>query len=230
MKLTQETLAIGSATVVILGTIGTGFWLLDANQTEMEARLSKDISQAEERLAQRISQVDGRLEKVDIGLRTVEGETTTLAGVEARLTSTIESSETRLSQGLQDVEKRLTAQIDKIDDRLLEVEGESARLTAIVKSNWTASDLIWSDIVTGKVQPVANVDDLEALKGSKINVQFHAMPAFPYRKGAFIQAYNEALRKHPEFAKAYAQAVLKSLGLPNPDDAEQPPQGPIESE
>ena len=159
-KLVLTVLGTGvTLSIAIIGGIGWAVTHLTGQQTEMENRLSANITTSENRLTQHIDQVDKRLTgdlnevgarlveqitKLDTGLRAVEGETATLAGVEARLTKTIESSETRLSQGQQGVEKRLTAQIDKIDDRLLQVEGESARLAAIMKSRSIPAQWIWT--------------------------------------------------------------------------------------
>ena len=114
---TKWTIGMGAG---LLAAIGWAVLHLTDLQTEMEKRLSGNITTAEDRLTERIALVDKRLTddlhgvearlgeqitKLDTGLRLIEGETATLAGVEGRLAETINASEIRLSQGLQETEK-----------------------------------------------------------------------------------------------------------------------------
>ena len=242
--------------IAIVASVYTGVSHLTGLQTEMEHRLSENITGTGDRLAQRIERVDTRLTedlhevegrlveqiaKIDTGLRTVEGETATLAGVEARLTQTIEASGTRLAQGLQETEQRLTSRIDKIDDRLLRVEGESARLTAIVKSSWTPGDAIWpvdketvAKVIAAKGLPADAIESfkekgfdievMKALEESGISVQLFAAPwANPWKwtfiHSGTINALQNKLEKEAVDAAADAMA-----------DTETAPKAPAESE
>ncbi len=234
--------------IAIITSVYTGVSHLIGLQTKMERRLSENITGTEERIAERIDRVDNRLTadvakvQVELGkqignvatdLRTVEGETAPLAGLEVRLTETIQGSETRLSREVQDAEKRLTARIDKIDDRLLKVEGESARLSTIVKSNWAPGEAIWplgygpiSELMVSGTTPVATGEwkkAMETMKDAGINMQWIGKPV-SYRAAnqPLLEAYRQTLQKHPELAEevvnAYAKLMREQLGL-NAEDA-----------
>ena len=236
---TKWTIAVGAS---VLAAIGWAVIHLTSLQTEMERRLSANIAGTENRLTERIDRVDNRLTqdlsdtegrlteqitKLDTGLRTVEGETASLAGVEARLTQTIEASETRLSQGLEEAEQRLTAEIDQVEGRLLKVEGESAALAALVKNTWSPEEVLWplqtgtiqagkiAEMMGGEVHPVGNLDTLtKTMHEGGINVKWIAIPVKnPYASGPLAEAYRQTLKTHPEFAKAYREAILEKLGL-----------------
>lgn len=239
--------------IAIIASVYTGVSHLIGLQTQMEDRLSKNITGTEERIAERIDRVDTRLTtdvakvQVELGkqignvatdLRTVEGETAPLAGLEVRLTETIQGSETRLSREVQDAEKRLTARIDKIDDRLLKVEGESARLSTIVKNNWAPGEASWSfgygpvsELMVGGTTPVAVGEwkkALETMKDAGINVQWIGKPV-SYRAAnqSLLDAYRQTLQKYPELAEevvnAYAKLMREQLGLDAEDAATDTP-------
>ena len=242
-------MAVSENTKLVLTVLATGAGLLAAIgwavnhltdlQTEMENRLSANITASEGRVTQRIDEVDKRLtdnfRSVATDLRMVEGETAPLAGLEIRLTETIQASETRLSREVQGAEKRLTARIDKIDDRLLEVEGESARLSAIVKSRWFPSEVNWpleagkiSEFIIGDTSPIAGLETLEAMKKAGLNVQWMGKPVrYQVTNQPLLEAYRQTLQKHPKLAEevvqTYTDLVRIQLGLKAGDPATDTP-------
>ena len=236
---TKWTIGVGAS--VLVG-VGWAVVHLTGLQTEMERNLSEAITETEGRLTARLDRVDTRftddmreaerrlteqITKLDTRLRTVEGETASLASVEASLTQTIKGSETRIAQGLKETEQRLTAEIDQIEGRLRKVEGESAALGALVKSTWTPESALWSlqakalpggklaELVAGTVEPDPSLEAVkEAMSKAGGDIKWVTTPfGYSYAGGPLIEAYRAVLKDHPEIAQAYQEAVLKELGL-----------------
>ena len=141
-------------------TLGVGFTVLAALgwtvnhltdlQIGMENRLNDNTNAAESRLSERIDKVDARLSAL-------EDETATLAAVQAQLTQmtrTIADNQTRLSQALRETENRLTTRIDRIGERLLHVEGENAKLAALMQSNRDSTWPVWSTADRSDIHPL----------------------------------------------------------------------------
>ena len=215
---TKWTIGVGAS---VLAAIGWTVMYLTGLQTEMENRLSGNITAAENRLAQRIDGVDSGLEGVDSRLRAVEQKTSALAGVEDRLSQQVATAENRLAEDIRNVEDRLIAYIDKLEARVGTIEQTTSTLASITPGYWGSTWKMMSPQTEGSIAKVS-FDDLytseafdpekfqEVLKevGIQADFVFTPVPTTMDRDtaAAILKQYIDALQK----ADPSAESTLES--------------------